>query len=94
MKKKIFVLLVVLLLMATTIQVAFANPPGPVPASCHMGASLWEPGEGPGNANGVAPGERGMYNVHFGTNPAHGDQGPEDGLWYTHGAANMDIICP
>ena len=93
MKKKIFVLLVVLLLMATTIQVAFANPPGPVPASCHMVASWWEPGTGPGNANGVDPGERGMYNVHLGTNPVH-DQGPGAEQWYTNGAANMDIICP
>ena len=90
--KKMIVLLLVVLLLASMIQVVLANPPGPVPNSCHMGASYWEPGTGPGNANGVAAGERGMYNVHFGTNPHHGAQGPDD--YYTNGAANMDIICP
>lgn len=88
--QKMFVLLVVLFLLASTIQVAFANPPGPVDASCNMVASWWPPdpdtGEdtGPGNAYGVEPGERGMYNVHFG-NP-RGE--------YTNGASNMDILCP
>ena len=90
MKKKMLVLLVVLLLVVSTIQVAFAapdppkGPPGLVEPSCHMGASWWEPGTGPGNANGVKPGERGMYHVHnkdqaYGTPP--------------HGATHMDIIC-
>jgi hypothetical protein len=94
--KKILVLLLVILLLALMIQVALADPPGPVPASCNMGASWWVPENdedtGPGNANGVSAGERGMYNVHFGTNPHHGAQGPDD--YYTPGAANMDIICP
>ena len=88
MKKKILVLLVVLLLLASTIQVAFAEPPGPVPASCHMVASWWDPDTGdtgPGNANGVEPGERGMYRVHNNENHPVG---------YTNGAQHMDIICP
>ena len=89
--KKFFVLLIVVLLLASTIQVAFAEPPGPVEASCHMIASWWSPdpdtGEdtGPGNAYGVEPGQlRGMYIVHNGSHPG----------WYTNGASNMDIICP
>ena len=82
--KKMLVLLVVILLVASTIQVAFAAPPGPVLPSCHMAASWWEPGTGPGNAYGVKPGQRGMYHVHNGSHPS----------WYTKGASNMDIICP
>jgi len=89
--KKIFVLLIVLFLLASTIQVAFAEPPGPVDASCNMISSWWPPdpdtGEdtGPGNAYGVAPGQlRGMYIVHNGSHPS----------WYTNGASNMDILCP
>jgi len=85
MKKKILFWVVVLLLLASTIQVAFAEPPGPVPASCHMGASWWEPGEGPGNANGVQDEDRGMYHVHMRDDHPRG---------YTNGATNMDIICP
>jgi hypothetical protein len=87
-------LLVVLLIMASTIEVAFAEPPGPVPASCHMVASWWPPdldpdtGEtedtGPGNAKGVQPGHRGMYYVHDDSRPS-GE---------TNGALNMEIICP
>jgi len=89
MKKKILVLLVVLLLLASTIQVAFADPPGPVWPSCNMGASWWPPDEdgndtGPGNANGVQPGHRGMYYVHDDSRPS-GE---------TNGALNMEIICP
>ncbi len=68
MKKKILVLVVVILLLALTIQVASAeptNPPhNPNGGSCNMANSWWEPGEGPGNAYGVQPGERGMYHVH------------------------------
>ena len=82
--KKMLVLLVVLILLATTIQVAFAAPPGPVWPSCHMGASWW-PDTGPGNAYGVEPGERGMYHVH------NKDDHPKG---YTNGASHMDIICP
>jgi hypothetical protein len=82
--KKMLVLLVVLLLLASSIQVAFAAPPGPVEPSCHMVASWWEPGTGPGNAYGVQPGERGMYHVHNKSHPS----------WYTNGAIHMDILCP
>ncbi len=92
MKKKILVLLAVLLLVALTTQVAFAAPPRPVGPSCNMGASWWDSdtGPGPGNANGVEDEERGMYNVHLGTNPAHGPQGPDD--WYPKGRTNMDLV--
>ena len=87
MKKKILVLLVVLLLLAVSIQVVFAdptNPPhNPNGGSCNMGASWWEPGSGPGNANGVEPGERGMYRVHNNENHPQG---------YTNGATNMDTV--
>ena len=88
--KKIIVLLVVLLLIASTIQVAFATPPPDDPdniGACHMGASVWEPGGGPGNANGVEDGERGMNHVHTQDMP---DQVGDDG--YTYGASNMDRI--
>ena len=86
--EKMLVLLVVLLLLASTIQVAFAAPPGPVLPSCHMGASWWAPDPdtgddtGPGNAYGVKSGERGMYNVHNGHPKGK----------YTNGATNMDLI--
>ena len=85
--KKILVLLVVLLLVVSTIQVAFAAPPGPVWPSCNMAASWWDPDTGdtgPGNAYGVLSGQRGMYHVHNKSHPS----------WYTNGASNMDIICP
>jgi len=82
--KKMLVLLVVLLLTVSTIQAAFAAPPGPVEPSCNMAASWWEPGTGPGNAYGVKPGQRGMYHVHDTSLPS----------WYPNGASNMDIICP
>ena len=87
--KKMIVLLMVLLLIISMIQVAFAEPPGPVPASCNMIASYWVPDPetgdtGPGNAYGVEDGQRGMYHVHTKSNPNG----------YTNGAANMDIICP
>lgn len=89
-KKAILTLLLVMLLFALTIQVAFAEPNPPntpqTIGSCHMGASWWDPNEGnsgPGNANGVEPGERGMYGVH--NNEDH-PQG------YTNGAQNMDSI--
>ena len=84
MKKKIFVLLVVLLLLASTIQVAFADPPGPVLPSCNMVNSWWEPGEGPGNANGVEPGHRGLFYVHDESHPGGS----------TNGTDNMFTICP
>ena len=87
MKKKILVLVVILLLLASTIQVAFAAPnppPNPNGGSCNMGHSVWLPGEGPGNANGVKPGERGMYHVHTKDMP--------DQVGYTNGAANMDAV--
>lgn len=93
MKKMILVVLSVLLLLATAIQVTFANPnpdpehTPPTIGACHMGASVWEPGTGPGNANGVQPGERGMYHVHTKDMP---DQVGIDG--YTYGANNMDLI--
>jgi hypothetical protein len=86
MKKKMLVLLVVLLLVVSTVQVAFAAPAPPnrppTGGSCNMGASWWEPGDGPGNAIGVEPGERGMYHVHnkdqaYGT-PPHGAQHMDD----------------
>ena len=85
MKKTVLFLLVFVLLIGA-VQVAFAdpNPPNtpPTGGSCHMDASWWEPGTGPGNANGVQPGERGMWHVHHKVNPNG----------YTHGAANMDLI--
>ncbi len=86
--KKIIVLLVVLLLLVSTVQVAFANPdpdPEQTPTTigaCHMGASVWEPGAGPGNAYGVESGERGMNHVHTKDSP----------VGYTNGATNMDLI--
>lgn len=83
MKKKMLVLLVVLLLVVSTVQVAFAAPPGPVWPSCNMGASWWEPGTGPGNAYGVQPGQRGMYNVHN-KDKAYGKP--------PYGAYHMDLI--
>ena len=89
MKKKMLVLLVVLLLVVSTVQVAFAAPAPPnappTAGSCNMGASWWDPDKGdmgPGNANGVEPGERGMYNVHNGHPKGK----------YTNGATNMDLI--
>lgn len=92
--KRMIVLLVVLLLMVSMIQVVFAEPPGPVPASCNMVNSYWLPGEGPGKAAKFATedesgGERGMYHVHTKDMP---DQVGDNG--YTYGAAHMDIICP
>jgi hypothetical protein len=88
--KKIIVLLVVLLLIASTIQVAFAEPPGPIPASCHMVASWWPPDPetgdtGPGNSDNFEDGQRGMWHVHMHENHPRG---------YTNGAQHMDIICP
>ena len=89
MKKKILVLLAVLLLVALTTQVAFADPnPPQVPpgiGSGHMGASVWIPGTdtSPGNANGVEDENRGMWRAHF------NDRNPQG---YTKGAANMDAI--
>ena len=89
--KKVFVLLLVLFLLGSTVQVAFADPPGPVEASCNMVNSWWPPdsdtGEdtGPGKAKGIEPGQlRGMYNVHYGSHPDE----------YKKGASNMDILCP
>lgn len=90
--KKMIVLIMVVLLMVFMIQVVFADPPGPVPNSCHMAAAWWDPDTGdtgPGNANGVEPGERGMYHVHNKDMP---DQVGDNG--YTYGAQHMDIICP
>ena len=88
--KKIIVLLAIPLLFALTIQVASADPAPPndpqTLGSCHMDASWWDPNEGntgPGNANGVEPGERGMYSVHTNENHPQG---------YTGGAQNMDSI--
>ena len=85
--KKLLVLLVVLLLLASTLQVAFAEPAPPnappTAGSCNMIASWWEPGAGPGNANGVQDGQyRGMYLVHNASHPS----------WYTNGAYHMNLI--
>lgn len=98
MKRVIFVVLIMVFMLALA-TTAFAEPnppPNPNGGSCNMGHSWWDPtGEppnlGPGEANGVVPGERGMYNVHFGTNPAHGTQGP-NADWYPNGATNMDKV--
>ena len=96
MKKKILVLVVVILLLASTIQVALAHhepepPPSPTGGSCNMIASWWLDEEGnwigPGNANGVPDGERGMVHVHTKDIP---DQAREDG--YTYGAQHMDDV--
>ena len=87
--KKLLVLLVVLILLASTIQVAFAEPAPPnappTDGSCNMRASVWiPPYTGPGNANGVQDGQyRGMYLVHTSSNPS----------LHANGAANMEIIC-
>lgn len=81
--KKLLLLLVVLALLASTVQVAFAAPSRPVGPSCNMGASWWDPGTGPGNAYGVQPGQRGMYQVHNFDRPNE----------HANGASNMDIIC-
>ena len=96
MKKVVFVVLIMffMLALATTAFAAPTKPPhNPNGGSCNMWmepGSWWAPGTGPGNANGVTPGERGMYNVHSGTNPAHGPQGPDD--WYANGFTNMDLV--
>ena len=89
--KKVVLLLLVLALLVGMVQVVLANPdPDKIPdtgGSCHMGNSAWAPGEGPGEAKGVKPGERGMYHVHTKDMPDHvGDNG------YTQGAQNMDAI--
>ena len=85
MKKTVLFILVFVLLIGF-VQVAFADPAPPnappTAGSCNMVGSWWEPGTGPGNANGVQPGERGMYHVHTKDNPNG----------YTNGAANMDAI--
>ena len=85
MKKKILVLLVVLLLVASTIQVAFAhpNPPNspPTDGSCNM--SFWLPGDGPGKHKGVQDEDRGMWHVHMREDHPRG---------YTIGAQHMDAI--
>ena len=107
MKKVVFVVLIMVFMLALA-TTAFADPnppPNPTGGSCHMDASWWDPtgevfepdgpDDGPGspNPNGVDPvGERGMYNVHLGTNPAHGQQGPEPPDWYPNGATNMDLV--
>ena len=98
--KKLLVLLVVLLLMALTVQVALAHhdpkpspPYQPTDGSCNMIASWWldEDGNwtGPGNPNpnGVQDGERGMVHVHTKDMP---DQAKGDG--YTYGATHMDNV--
>ena len=78
MKKNMLVLLAVLLLAALTIQVAFADPPPDDPdndGACNMRHSVWVPDgdqdTGPGNANGVDAGQRGMWLVHV--NLPHGE---------------------
>jgi hypothetical protein len=85
--KKTVLFLVVFVLLIGFVQVALANPDSPnIPetgGACHMDASWWEAGEGPGNANGVKPGERGMRHVHTRDDHPRG---------YTNGAANMDKI--
>ena len=85
--KKILVLLVVILLVVSTIQVAFAapDPPNapPTDGSCHMVVSWWGPGTGPGNASKGMTGGRGMYHVHMREDHPRG---------YTIGAQNMDAI--
>jgi hypothetical protein len=104
MKKVIFVVLIMVLMLAFA-ATAFAdptNPPhndnGPYGGSCNMGHSWWEEGP-PGEGNGVEDGESGMHNVHQGENPHHGQQGPltgdthdENGVWYPNGATNMDTV--
>lgn len=84
-------LILVLVLLVGMVQAVSADPdPDKIPdtgGACHMGASWWESGTGPGNANGVKPGERGMHHVHTKDMPDHvGDDG------YTKGAQNMDAI--
>jgi hypothetical protein len=79
--------------LASTLQVAFAEPAPPnappTDGSCNMGASWWdpwdpdEPDTGPGNANGVQDGHRGMYRVHNNLSHPRG---------YTNGAHHMDLI--
>jgi hypothetical protein len=89
--KKTVLFLVLFVLLIGFVQVAFADPAPPnappTAGSCHMIASVWGPGEGPGNANGVEPGERGMYHVHTKDMP---EWVGEDG--YTYGAIHMDSI--
>jgi hypothetical protein len=107
MMKKILVLVIIILLLALTIQVASADPTNPPPndngGSCNMGHSWWEGKPPKGEANGspaVKEGESGMHNVHQGTNPHHGQQGPLGdpyphdvaGDWYPKGATNMDTV--
>ncbi len=88
MKKSVLFLLVFVLLIGA-VQVALAEPDPPqdppTAGSCNMVASWWDPDagdSGPGNANGVQPGERGMYHVHNRDHPSG----------YTNGATNMDKI--
>lgn len=95
--KKILVLVVVILVLASTIQVAFADPPPDDPdniGSCHMNwwavwdeeNQIWVPLPGPGNGN-VEPGKRGMFHVHTKDMP---EWVGEDG--YTYGAIHMDNV--
>jgi hypothetical protein len=74
MKKKVLAFLLVLLLVALTSQAAFADPPPGNPdnlGACNMVNSWWPDDTGPGNANGVEDGERGMFHVH--NSLPHGD---------------------
>ena len=100
--KRVIVVVLIIVFMLALATTAFAQPnkppPNPNGGSCNMINSWW-PEDGPGEAKGVKDGERGMYNVHQGTNPHHGQQGPADnsihpivGDWYPNGATNMDIV--
>ena len=105
MKNKILVLVVVILLLASTIQVASADPPWEDPnnfGSCNMIASWWAPlpdgGPPPGAAKGVklmpveieVDGEIvTVWVQQRGMAMAHFSDHPD---WYTNGAIRMDEI--
>ncbi|NCF68375.1 MAG: hypothetical protein GWP61_20625 [Chloroflexi bacterium] len=105
MRIVIFVVLIMVFMLAFA-TTAFAQPTNPPPnphfGSCNMDNAWWDatgavfepdgPDYGPGNPNPKVLNERGMYNVHLGTNPHHGQHGDDPTLWYPNGATNMDIV--
>ncbi len=106
MKKGILVLLVAMLFLALTSQVAFADPPPDDPGnfgSCNMIASWWAPLPGGGPPPGIAGGVR-LMPVELEVEPgvfqtvwvqqrgmAMAHFSEHPG-WYTNGAIHMDEI--
>jgi len=83
--KKFMLLVLVLVLLIGSVQVAFADPVSPnIPpngGSCHMDNAGLE--DNPGNAYGVEPGHRGMNHVHN-NHPSPGADNMVD-IYIAHG---------